>query len=89
MSVLTDRVLAVLDNAKGVTFTNARAIEIVQLFNNTDENTERTLDQEAELFLACIVNFVRNTARRHKLAQLEAANDAAEQDGADTAVGDL
>ena len=89
MSVLTDRVLAVLDNAKGVSFTNARALEIVQLFNNTDETTELTIDQQAELFLACIVNFIRNTARRHKLEQLEAANDTAEQDGADAAVGDL
>ena len=89
MSVLTDRVKTILDTMKGATFTNARAFEIVQMFNNSDANTERTVDEEAQLFLSAVTNHVRAVCRRHKLQQLSAANDADEQSGADGAVGDL
>ena len=89
MSVITDRVKAVLDAMKGGTFTNARAFQIVQLHNNSDENTERTVDEEAALFLQSVTNYVRGVNRRNKLSQLSAANDAAEHEGADDAVSDL
>jgi hypothetical protein len=89
MSVKTDRVKAILDNMKGGEFTNERAFEIVQLFNNSDENTERTVDEEATLFLQAVTNHVKTVSRRHKLRQLSSANDTMEQSGADDAVSDL
>ena len=89
MSVLTDRVKLILDTLKGSTFTNARAFEIVQMFNNSDENTERTVDEEAALFLDAVTNHVKAVSRRNRLAQLEAANESDEQTGANDAVGDL
>jgi len=89
MTETTDRVKLLLDTMKGSTFTNERAIEIVKMFNNSGIDTERTLDEEAGLFLLAVTNHVRAVCRRHKLLQLEAANDESEQTGADDAVTDL
>ena len=89
MSLLTDRVKLLLDTLKGSEFTNARAYEIVQMYNNSDENTERTVDQEAQLFLDAVINHVKTTARRHYREQLAAVSTATVDGEADTAVGDL
>ena len=89
MTETTDRVKLLLDTMKNAVFTNARAIEIVKMFNNSSVDTERTLDEEAALFLSGVTNHVRSVCRRHKLGELEGANEADEQSGADGAVGDL
>ena len=86
MSVLTDRVKAVLDNMKGSTFTNQRALEIVEHFNNS---TEGTADEKAALFMDTIVNIVKSTVRSHRIQAAAALNDAAETQAGDDAVTDL
>ena len=86
MSVLTDRVKAILDNMKGSTFTNQRAIEIVEDFNNS---TEGTPDEKATLFMDTLVNIVKQTVRSHNIQRAAALNDAAETQAGDDAVTDL
>ena len=86
MSVLTDRVKAILDNMKGSTFTNQRAIEIVEDFNNS---TEGTPDDKATLFMDTLVNIVKQTVRSHNIQRAAALNDAAETQAGDDAVTDL
>ena len=86
MSVMTDRVKAVLDNMKGSTFTNARALEIVEGFNNS---TEGTADEKAQLFMDTLVRIVKQTVRSHKIQEAAAANDASETQAGDDAVTDL
>ena len=86
MSVLTDRVKAILDNMKGSTFTNQRAIEIVEDFNNS---TEGTPDEKATLFMDTLVNIVKSTVRSHNIQRAAALNDAAETQAGDDAVTDL
>ena len=86
MSVLTDRVKAILDNMKGSTFTNQRAIEIVEDFNNS---TDGTPDEKATLFMDTLVNIVKQTVRSHNIQRTAALNDAAETQAGDDAVTDL
>ena len=86
MSVITDRVKAVLDNMKGSTFTNARALEIVEDFNNS---TEGTADEKATLFMETLVNIVKQTVKSHARQAAAALNDAAENQAGDDAVTDL
>jgi hypothetical protein len=86
MSVVTDRVKAVLDNMKGSTFTNARALEIVEKFNNS---TEGTADEKATLFMDTLVRIVKQTVKSHAQQAAAAANEAAEQQAGDDAVTDL
>ena len=86
MSVLTDRVKAILDNMKGSTFTNQRALQIVEDFNNS---TEGTPDEKATLFMDTLVNIVKQTVRSHNIQQAAALNDAAETQAGDDAVTDL
>ena len=86
MTVMTDRVKAVLDNMKGATFTNARALEIVEDFNNS---TEGTPDEKAALFMDTLVRIVKQTVRSHNIQKAAALNDAAETQAGDDAVTDL
>ena len=86
MTVLTDRVKAILDNLKGSTFTNSRALEIVEDFN---DSTDGTPDEKAVLFMETLTDFVKKDVRKHVLRQRKIANDAAEQSAADNAVVDL
>ena len=86
MTVLTDRVKAILDNLKGSTFTNARALEIVENFN---DSTDGTPDEKAVLFMDSLTEFVKKDVRKHVLRQRKIANDAAEQSAANDAVVDL
>ena len=86
MSVITDRVKAVLDNLKGSPFTNARALEIVEGFNNS---TEGTADEKAQQFMDTLVRIVRQTVKSHAQQAAEAANEAAEQQAGENAVTDL
>ena len=86
MTVLTDRVKAILDNLKGSTFTNARALKIVEDFN---DSTDGTPDEKAVLFLESLTGFVKKEVRKHVLRQRKIVNDAAEQTAADDAVVDL
>ena len=86
MSVITDRVKAILDNMKGSTFTLPRALEIVEGFNNS---TEGTPDEKATLFMDTITRIVRQTVKSHAQQAAAAANDAAEQQAGDDAVTDL
>ena len=86
MTVITDRVKAVLDNMKGSTFTNARALEIVEGFNNS---TEGTADEKAILFIDTLVRIVKQTVKSHAQQTAAALNDAAEEQAGDDAVTDL
>ena len=86
MTVITDRVKAVLDNMKGSVFTNPRALEIVEGFNNS---TEGTADEKAALFMETLVRIVKQTVRSHNVQAAAAANDAAEEQAGDDAVTDL
>ena len=86
MSVITDRVKAVLDNMKGSTFTNPRALEIVEGFNNS---TEGTADEKATLFMDTLVRIVKQTVRSHAKQKAAALNDAGEEQAGDDAVTDL
>lgn len=86
MSIITDRVKAVLDNMKGAEFTNLRALEIVEGFNNS---TEGTNDEKATLFMDTLVGIVKSTVKSHAIQAAEAANDAAEAAAGDDAVTDL
>lgn len=86
MTVMTDRVKAILDNLKGATFTNVRALEIMEDFN---DSTAGTPDEKAVLFMESLTEFVRKDVRKHVLRQRKIANDAAEQNAADNAVIDL
>ena len=86
MSVITDRVKAVLDNMKGSTFTNARALEIVEGFNNS---TEGTADEKATLFMDTLVRIVKQTVKSHATQAAAATNEASEQQAGDDAVTDL
>ena len=86
MSVITDRVKAVLDNMKGSVFTNARALEIVEGFNNS---TEGSPDEKAALFMDTLVRIVKQTYRSHAIQAAAALNDAAEEQAGDDAVTDL
>lgn len=86
MSVLTDRVKAVLDNLKGSAFTNARALEIVEGYLNT---TDGTADEKAQAFIDEMTRIIRQTVRRHAIRAAEQANQAAEDAAGDGAVTDL
>ena len=86
MSVITDRVKAVLDNMKGSTFANARALEIVEGFNNS---TEGTADEKASLFMDTLVRIVKATVKAHAQQAAADANEAEEIAAGDAAVGDL
>ena len=86
MSVITDRVKAVLDNMKGSTFTAPRALEIVEGFNNS---TEGTADEKATLFMDTLTRIVKQTVKSHAQQAAAAANDAAEVAAGDDAVTDL
>ena len=86
MSVITDRVKAVLDNMKGSTFEAARAIAIIEGFNNS---TEGTNDEKAQLFMDTLVRIVKQTVKSHAQQAAAAANDAAETQAGDDAVTDL
>jgi hypothetical protein len=86
MSAITDRVKAVLDNLKGSAFSNPRALEIVELFNNS---TEGTADEKATLFMDTLVDLIRFRVKTHAQQIAAAANEAAEQQAGDDAVTDL
>ena len=86
MSVLTDRAKAVLENLKGGTFSNPRALEIIEDFNNS---TEGTADEKAQLFLDTLRRIVKQTVRSHNIQKAAALNDAAETQAGDDAVIDL
>jgi hypothetical protein len=86
MSLVTDRVKAILDNMKGSTFTAQRALEIVEGFNNS---TEGTADEKAQLFMDTLVRIVKQTVRSHKIQAAAAANSASEIQAGDDAVTDL
>ena len=86
MSIITDRVKAVLDNMKDSVFTNARALEIVEGFNNS---TEGTADEKAALFMDTLVRIVKSTVKSHAKQAAAALNDAAEEQAGDDAVTDL
>ena len=86
MSVITDRVKAVLDNMKGSVFTSARALQIVEDFNNS---TEGTADEKATLFMQTLTTIVRSTVRSHNVQKAAALNDAAEEQAGDDSVTDL
>ena len=86
MSIITDRVKAVLDNMKGSAFTNPRALEIVEGFNNS---TDGTADEKASLFMDTLVGIVKETVKSHATQAAAALNDAAEEQAGDDAVIDL
>ena len=86
MSAITDRVKSVLDNLKDAPFSNARALEIVEQFNNS---TEGTADEKAQQFMDTLVRIVKQTVRSHNIQAAEAANRAAEEAAGDNSVSDL
>ena len=86
MTVMTDRVKAVLDNMKGSVFTNPRALEIVEQFNNS---TEGTADEKAALFMGTLVRIVKQTVKSHAEQAEDSTHDAAVQQAGDDAVTDL
>jgi hypothetical protein len=86
MSIITDRVKVILDNMKGSTFTNLRALEIVEGFNNS---TEGTADQKAIIFMNTLVGIVRATVKSHAQQAAAIANEAEEVAAGDDAVTDL
>ena len=86
MTVMTDRVKAVLDNMKGSVFTNPRALEIVEQFNNS---TEGTADEKAALFMETLVRIVKQTVKSHAEQAEDSTHYAAVQQAGDDAVTDL
>ena len=86
MSIITDRAKAMLDAMKGSTFAPARALEIVEGFNNS---TEGTADEKATLFMDTITRIVKQTYRSHTIQAASALNDPAEEQAGDDAVTDL